>query len=209
MTYSMDDPLSCYFSWSLFFQNFDVSENPTVCTDCWEVLQTSFSFKKNYLEVEKRILFYCTKFDLQQEDINSEILEKIHMYFSNNNFDPTPPQFRKTRQNIKTEAVAHSTRIVMEHDYINPFNEKGCLGNMFLFGSFMIKIKLNNIFLAIKTNQGRHKRLHMFTDEEDRMLISAYFFVTENEKKYYKGLVKLNFLTLQHILLVYKSFHGI
>lgn len=89
-------------------QDLKCTEMPTICLKCWEYLLSFYSFKKNYLSVQKQITYYKMKFKLRNQSFDNNVLSKIREFFANCDFDPKS----------STELDSVSTQIKFEHSYM-------------------------------------------------------------------------------------------
>ncbi|KAJ8929160.1 hypothetical protein NQ314_018184 [Rhamnusium bicolor] len=140
-----------------------------MCLKCWKHLQITYTFKKDYLEVERKIRIYCQDFRLRHRNLTLEALEKVRNYFSDEYCEIMTSNIKQEHgideriyAQVKTENI--SNRI----SHIKTEN-----------GQFIKK----EIYSDISTPRKQVK----FTSNDNKMLISVYFEVTKNEQDFHHG----------------------
>ncbi|KAG5889358.1 hypothetical protein JTB14_009151 [Gonioctena quinquepunctata] len=154
------------------FLNFEVSENPLMCIDCWQLLQASYSFKKDYLEAERKIRLYCSVFRIKPRKLHSELLHKINLYFNEDvqsheqslkNDSDLDKNISTVNIGIKEDLDSPSLKVVIKEDPSLIKKERPGL------------LKINQTDL-------KKRRKHIFTADDDKILMKIYYEVTKVEE---------------------------
>ncbi|CAG9817126.1 unnamed protein product [Phaedon cochleariae] len=161
--------------------NHNISDRPVMCINCWELLQISYSFKKNYMEAKRKITLYCNIFKLKVEDLKNESLGEINKYFEND----IPPDLQPV---IISEHSVEENPLSSE---ISCKEQKVCSPDLkYLKKEDGIKKEIKQEIIGFNSpsfshNQPKRQR-NKFSNEDDEILIRNYYQITklENEFKF-------------------------
>ncbi|XP_023017229.2 uncharacterized protein [Leptinotarsa decemlineata] len=156
------DLIKSMFNFCNITLDFQISKNPVMCFDCWQLLQASYSFKKDYLETDRKIRLYCKVFRIRRRTLDNSSLHKVGSYFN----EEVPSDMQLINNN---ESSLSEHKIEVKQEFDSP-----SINHIKREYPQRIKREYPGSTNSSKLMKVLSRKRH-FSSEDDRVLLRIYF----------------------------------